>query len=355
MAFLLLAPVWSHADGEDAPLTALPEVSLAANAETQHPPAASPPSAPQAEKGNRRRQILPFEDKAENTAKLEPGVMMAAPVTVLPEIATTVKLSSSDLNRIVCPTEIKETLTSDEKGVMIKITGKDAFVKFKVGKRQDGKMSYSTTPTEIYIVCGNDTYSMIALPARVPSQTIKLSSGRDNRIKDNASVYSGLPFEKKLLRAIRDVFTDNIADSYVVTQMDQANNTYQGLSIVLRRVVDIEGEGIKIKEFNVSLKRGQEAFRLNEKLFVHKEFTLNPVAVSIDRHTLRPGEVSRVFIVEQRPEKPLGGMGLQIPSFEGDAAVPVSGEIPGQRKPPIPQLPKSQGASRQGKTVGATE
>jgi len=35
------------------------------------------------------------------------------------------------LNRISCSSEIKDALTSTEKGVVIKITGKDAFVKFK--------------------------------------------------------------------------------------------------------------------------------------------------------------------------------------------------------------------------------
>ena len=45
------------------------------------------------------------------------------PSVVPPEVATKIRLSSSDLNRISCSSEIKDALTSTEKGVVIKITG----------------------------------------------------------------------------------------------------------------------------------------------------------------------------------------------------------------------------------------
>ena len=64
-----------------------------------------------------------------SNAKLQPGEVMAAPMVILPETTTTIKLSASDLNRIICPSEVKEALTSDEKGLMIKISGKDVFLK----------------------------------------------------------------------------------------------------------------------------------------------------------------------------------------------------------------------------------
>ena len=49
------------------------------------------------------------------------------PAVIPPEVATKIRLSSSDLNRISCSSEIKDALTSTEKGVVIKITGKDAW------------------------------------------------------------------------------------------------------------------------------------------------------------------------------------------------------------------------------------
>ena len=143
------------------------------------------------------------------------------PTVVLPEVTTNVRLSSSDMNRIACPSDIKEALTSTEKGTSIKITGKDAFVKFKVIKKPDGKFAYLTTPTEIYVVCGDETFSMIGFPQRVPSQTIRLSSGKSTKIKENLSIYSGLPFEKKILKAIREVYTESIPDSYSVSRHEK--------------------------------------------------------------------------------------------------------------------------------------
>lgn len=224
------------------------------------------------------------------------------PTVIPPEVATKIRLSSSDLNRISCSSEIKDALTSTEKGVVVKITGKDAFVKFKVTKRGD-KLVYSTTPTELYVVCGDETYSMVAVPQRVPSQTIRLSSGKERKIKDNAALYSGLPFEKMMLKAIQDVYTEQIPDSYTVSRSDRRIDAFKEVRMVLKRVVDVEGEGLRIKEYLVSLKDGHKEFRMNEKMFIRTGLAENPVAISLERHILRPGDTTRAFVVEQRGER----------------------------------------------------
>lgn len=224
------------------------------------------------------------------------------PTVIPPEVATKIRLSSSDLNRISCSSEIRDALTSTEKGVVIKITGKDAFVKFRVTKRGD-KLVYSTTPTELYVVCGDETYSMVAVPQRIPSQTIRLSSGKEKKIRENATLYAGLPFEKMMLKAIQDVYTEQIPDSYTVTRTDQRFDSYREVRMVLKRVVDVEGEGLRIKEYQVSPKDGIKEFRMNEKMFIRAELAENPVAVSIERHILRPGDSTRAFVVEQRGER----------------------------------------------------
>lgn len=226
-----------------------------------------------------------------------------ANITVLPEITTPVAMSATDLNRINCPAEIKDALTSTEKGVIVKIAGKDAFVKFKVIKTPEGKMKYSTTPTEIFVVCGENTYSLIALPKKIPSQIIRLGSGAEKRIQENQSIYGSLPFEKKIIRAIKDIYTEQIPDSYAVTPTNRQIGNYQEFSVLSRRSVDIEGEGLRVVEMEVALKPGKREFKLNEKFFLIKQFTTNPVAISLEKQVLSPGENVRVFIVEQRPEK----------------------------------------------------
>jgi len=47
---------------------------------------------------------------------MEKPVESEFPTVVLPEATTTIRLSSSDMNRISCPAEIREALTSTEKG-----------------------------------------------------------------------------------------------------------------------------------------------------------------------------------------------------------------------------------------------
>ena len=239
------------------------------------------------------------------------------PTVVLPEVTTNVRSSSSDMNRIACPSDIKEALTSTEKGTSIKITGKDAFVKFKVIKKPDGKFAYLTTPTEIYVVCGDETFSMIGFPERVPSQTIRLSSGKGTKIKENLSIYSGLPFEKKMLKAIREVYTESIPDSYSVSRPEKQIRSFKEISLSLKRIVDIEGEGLRVKELVATLK-GTIPFKMNEKMFLRSEVAENPIAISLEQHVLRPGESARVFVVEQRSERTNGrGDDLPVMSISG--------------------------------------
>lgn len=224
------------------------------------------------------------------------------PTVVLPEAATAIRLSSSDINRIACPSEISEVLTSTEKGITVKITGKDAFVKFKVVKKGE-KFSYSSTPTEFYVVCGDKVFSMVAFPQRVPSQTIRLSSGLEKKIRENLSLYSGLPFEKKVLKAIREVYTENIPDSYTINKQEKRFFTFKEILLTLKRTVDIEGEGLRIKEYEASLRGATPEFKMNEKMFLRTALAENPIAISLERHILRTGDSSRIFVVEQRAER----------------------------------------------------
>jgi conjugal transfer pilus assembly protein TraK len=243
-----------------------------------------------------KQKATAIEQSAEKTADGE------FPTVVLPEATTSIMLSSSDMNRISCPSDVREALTSTEKGLTIKITGKDTFVKFKVTKKGD-KFSYSTTPTELYVVCGEDTFSMIAFPQRIPSQTIRLTSGKERKIKDNLSLYAGLPFEKKVLKAIKDVFTENLPDSYSISRKEKRITSFREILLTLKRTVDIEGEGLRIKEYEATLRGEVPEFKMNEKLFLRTELAENPIAISLERHVLRSGDSSRVFVVEQRAEK----------------------------------------------------
>ncbi len=293
-----------------------------------------PVLAQAAEHGGGQKQKTGTEQVAEQPAEGE------FPTVVLPDATTSVRLSSSDMNRISCPTDIREALTSSEKGLTIKITGKDAFVKFKLTKKGD-KFAYSSTPTELYVVCGDETFSMVIYPQRVPSQTIRLTSGKNRKIKENLSLYSGLPFEKKALKAIKDVYTENIPDSYSVSRREKRFFSFREILLTLKRTLDIEGEGLRIKEYEASLRGEATEFKMNEKMFLKTELAENPVAISLERHILRTGDTSRVFVLEQRAEK------LESRKLAGELPV-MDGTKTGQSdKQTIKANPKTQEADQE--------
>ena len=185
-------------------------------------------------------------------------------VTVMPEVAQPVELSSSDVNRIICQGEIKDVVYSREKGITVKFSGRDVFVKFRTGLK-DGKTTYSTTPSEIFVVCGDNVYSLIALPKRIPARSIRLSPGKTENIRKNRSLFGALPFEKKVLSAIRSLYTEEIPESFTVSTPNKRIDLFRDLDLVLARVAVVEGEGIQVKEYRGTLASGTRTGSSSEK------------------------------------------------------------------------------------------
>jgi len=225
-------------------------------------------------------------------------------VTVMPEVAQPVELSSSDVNRIICQGEIKDVVYSREKGITVKFSGRDVFVKFRTGLK-DGKTTYSTTPSEIFVVCGDNVYSLIALPKRIPARSIRLSPGKTENIRKNRSLFGALPFEKKVLSAIRSLYTEEIPESFTVSTPNKRIDLFRDVDIVLARVAVVEGEGIQVKEYRGTLASGdKDRIELREKDFLRNEISTDPIAISLDRLVLKKGEILRAFVVEPHREEP---------------------------------------------------
>lgn len=224
-----------------------------------------------------------------------------APTIVLPEITTRVRLSSSDINRLVCQEEIKDVVTSKEKGVIVKLSGKNAFIKFVLVKKGE-KVMYSETPTEMFIVCGDTIFNLIAMPGRLPAQTIQLATGQKDRVQKNLSLFNGLPFEQKILRVIKESYTEEFPESYVVKKIGKKTKfSFKEIELQILREIEVEGEGIRIRECEAALKSPLPEFLLNERMFLHSGLTENPVAVAIEEPLLKKGKTTRIFIVEVKP------------------------------------------------------
>src|ERR1035441_3198745 len=153
-------------------------------------------------------------------------------------------MSSSDANRIVCSSEIKDVIFSSEKGVSVKVTGRNAFVKFRI-TRKDDRDIYSSTPTELFVVCGESVYNLISIPRRIPSQTVKLSPGAE-KIRQNAALYGALPFEKKIIAVIKAVYTGDIPEGFSASASNERILLFKDLEVILVRSFRVEGEGLQV-------------------------------------------------------------------------------------------------------------
>lgn len=216
---------------------------------------------------------------------------------VMPEVVSQVQLSSSDINRIVCPVDIKDIVFSKEKGITVKLSGSNAFVKFLVMKRE-GRDHYSSIPTEIFIVCGDDIYNVVAIPKRIPSQTIQLAPGRMDALKKNMSAYGEMPLEKKIVTIIKQIYTDNIPDSITVQKVNKPYDIFQNVNVVHYKTFTVDGEGLRVKEFRATSEESREIY-LREKDLIRHDLVRRPVAISIDVLNLKKGEMSRIFMVER--------------------------------------------------------
>ena len=219
---------------------------------------------------------------------------------VSPEITTQVRLSNSDINRVICPVDIKDAIYSEEKGLTVNLSGKNAFVKFNV-VRKDGKDMYSMTPSELYFVCDGAVYTMIASPARIPAQTVQLTPGKAGTAKKNIELYGELPFEKKIIAIVKRIYTNDVPDSFTKTAVGKKMDLFKDLEVILRSIYAIEGEGLRVKEFEVRIMPTStlESISYKENDFLRTDVSLHPVAVSVESMTLKKGETSRVFVVER--------------------------------------------------------
>jgi conjugal transfer pilus assembly protein TraK len=239
-------------------------------------------------------------------------------VTVMPEIATHLFLSSSDVNRVVCNEgPVKDVIFSQEKGLLTKIVGNSVFVKYQAAQDSiSSEITYAKVPTEIYIVCGDDSvYTMIATPKVMPPQTVQLSKGEEEKIKKNLALFEGQPLERKVNTIIKAAYRDEVADSFEVLpekgkrvkvafdRKQTADSVFNFINISMRRTIVVPGEGLELREFVLTKKDNVEGnVQLHEKFFLKPEFGMRPVAISLSKHMVADEPV-RLFVVQKKNEE----------------------------------------------------
>jgi len=243
----------------------------------------------------------PFDNEIKvNYGQVQKAVEeVQSPTIVTPEIPMAVRVSARDINRVTCQAgEIKDIVYSKEKGMSVSFSGKDAYVKYKYIKK-DNKTIYPSV-TEMYIICGDSTYNLIAVPEFIPSKTIQLSTGDNEKIRKNKYYFSGMSSEKKIMTMIKAVYADDIQESFTVEkQVFNDISQYEELFITPTRTVTASGEGIKISEYIIRVKENskKQEVELDERDFI--DIASNPIALAIDKIRIRKGDTARMFICEQ--------------------------------------------------------
>lgn len=212
------------------------------------------------------------------------------------EQLSVVEVSLKDISRVVCYADIEQVIYSKEKGLEIKQTGREAFIKNLPQEWQEplsgiSRLEYDSRPKELFIVCGGETFSLLLTPKDIPTQTIYLRSDRiDKRRADEYERVSD--YETTLLTLIRDTYLERIPDGYEVEEVNKLYRDYKEISLVYRR--KLTGNRYLLYEF-VAIAKTE--VNLNEMAILEAIGPKKPLAISIVNPYLRAGEQSRVFIV----------------------------------------------------------
>ncbi|WP_319549532.1 type-F conjugative transfer system secretin TraK [Desulfogranum marinum] len=222
--------------------------------------------------------------------------------TVIPaEVPTSVELSNKDINRIVCPGPMNDLIFSQEKGMTGHFSGNNGFVKFKI-KDMGNDYIYADTPSELFVVCNNVVYTLIVTPTDIPSVTLRLASPTGDSFKKNITHYKKLPLEKRALQIIREAYTNIYPTSYRISEANKSIPLSPDLAVTLQQAVDVDGVGLRLKKYMVS-SFAKHKIDLDEKLFLSAPVSPSILAVAVEEHSLRPGQTTRVFVVDQKEQE----------------------------------------------------
>ena len=219
---------------------------------------------------------------------------------ISPDMPSIVQLSNRDINRIVCSGPMSDLIYSEEKGVTGHFSGNSAFIKFKA-EELDGQLTYAETPSELFIVCNGAVYTLIAEPHATSSVTLHLAAPAKDVFKKNIDHFKNMPLEKQVLQIIKEGYEGGYPSSYKVSNADTLIPLCGDLSVNLMQTVDVEGVGLRLKQFKVASTK-DETMELKEKTFLSLFISEAILAVAIENQVLNTGEATRVFVVEKREQ-----------------------------------------------------
>ncbi len=216
--------------------------------------------------------------------------------SVLPDAPAEIILSNRDTNRVVCMSgKINGYRFSEEKGAIVDAAGNEAFIKFRIEQLGD-QQNYVRVRSEFYFRCGDVTYTLLAKPQNTAAKTVFLVPGSGVHRESNIEAYAPLAMEERAVAVSLKVLKDDIPSNFTVKAFNSPYDPHlvPKLDVRLAREVEISGTGLVVRDYRL---RARTHISLNEKDFLRPELGSSIYAVTLDRLTLKGGEVGRLVIV----------------------------------------------------------
>jgi hypothetical protein len=168
-----------------------------------------------------------------------------------------VEISLKDVTRVVCFTNITRAVYSKEKAMEIKTVDRNAFIKNlpkEVVDPTSGRTAteYDSRPKELYLVCGDKTFSLLLIPKDIPANTIYLKSSYVEKEKA-VSFEKSNDYEDTILKLVSSAYFENIPDGYDVEDIDKVSKEYQEIRLVHKR--NYTGIMFQVQEYIVIAKK----------------------------------------------------------------------------------------------------
>lgn len=218
------------------------------------------------------------------------GIALGSEVSVVEtETFNYLKVSLTDINRIVCFSEVSNVVYSKEKEVEVKVSGRNVYVKF-LPKVIDGKTEISSIPRELYVECGGKVFQLVLLPEKRPATLIVLKSSYAD--KERALKYEKAnPYDQTMLELIKGVYMEIPPEGYEVKLINKPYKAFAELDMVLYREYD--GVKYRVREFILMANMDVELW---EGQFI--PYLERPLAIAIVKPILKKGETTRLIVVE---------------------------------------------------------
>lgn len=224
------------------------------------------------------------------------------PDVVHPERVVWIDISQTDANRIVC-TEgdivPEDVVYSKEKGVLVQVAknGYEAYLKLQaVEDVATNKIEYPKSPVEIYVSCAGETYGFIGRPRAIPSKTIYLVSHTKRINRSRKASLKTNEIDKAVIEIWKNVLLNQIPQAWEEIQSKKLRVDSGDAIIKPLRSWIIPGVGVLVRELVITAKVNTVFKEVN---LLRADVTVNPIGITVDRHSLSAGERTRAVILEK--------------------------------------------------------